>query len=97
MLMLGCIFFVGRLKSSASGRYNDDCFNEVRHRQDDNKAGLVHASQHMIWMFPKIVVPPNHPILIGFSIINHPFLGSPIFGNTHMFLFAFEAVHHDSS
>ena len=37
-----------------------------------------------IWMFPKIVVPPNHPIFIGFSIINHPFLGSPIFGNTHM-------------
>ena len=26
-------------------------------------------------MFPKIVVPPNHPILIGFSIINHPFWG----------------------
>ena len=37
-----------------------------------------------IWMFPKIVVPPNHPILIGFSIINHPFWGTPIFGNTHI-------------
>ena len=24
------------------------------------------------------------PILIGFSIINHPFWGTPIFGNTHM-------------
>ena len=36
------------------------------------------------WMFPKIMVPPNHPILIGFSIINHPFRGTPIFGNTHM-------------
>jgi len=35
-------------------------------------------------MFPKIVVPPNHPILVGFSIINHPFWGIPIFGNTHM-------------
>ena len=33
----------------------------------------------------KIGVPPNHPILIGFSIINHPFLGTPIFGNTHVF------------
>ena len=31
-----------------------------------------------------MVVPPNHPILIGFSIINHPFWGTPIFGNTHM-------------
>jgi len=37
-----------------------------------------------IWMFPKIVVPPNHPFLIGFSIINHPFWGTPIFGNTHI-------------
>ena len=34
-------------------------------------------------MFPKIVVPPNHQLLIGFSIINHPFWGTPIFGNTH--------------
>ena len=38
-----------------------------------------------IWMFPKIVVPPNHPILIGFSIINYPFWGTPIFGNSHIF------------
>ncbi len=34
-----------------------------------------------IWVFPRIMVPPNHPILIGFSIINHPFWGTPIFGN----------------
>ena len=33
------------------------------------------------WMFPKIVVPPNHPFLIGFSSINHPFWGTHIFGN----------------
>ena len=39
----------------------------------------------LIWVFPKIVVSPNHPILIGFSIINHPFWGTPIFRNTHMF------------
>ena len=25
-------------------------------------------------------VPPNHPILIGFSIINHPLWGTTIFG-----------------
>ena len=25
---------------------------------------------------------PNHPFLTGFSIINHPFWGTPIFGNT---------------
>ena len=28
--------------------------------------------------------PPNHPILIGFSLINHPFWGTTIFGNTHI-------------
>ena len=27
---------------------------------------------------------PKSPILIGFSIINHPFWGTPIFGNTHL-------------
>ena len=29
---------------------------------------------------------PKSSILIGFSIINHPFLGSTIFGNTHIFI-----------
>ena len=33
---------------------------------------------------PKIVVPPKSSILIGFSIINHPFWGTTIFGNTHV-------------
>ena len=28
--------------------------------------------------------PPKSSILIGFSIINHPFWGTPIFGNTHV-------------
>ena len=28
---------------------------------------------------------PNHPILIGFSLINHPFWDTSIFGNTHIF------------
>ena len=27
---------------------------------------------------------PKSYILIGFSIINHPFWGIPIFGNTHL-------------
>ena len=27
---------------------------------------------------------PKSSILIGFSIIYHPFWGTPIFGNTHM-------------
>ena len=32
-------------------------------------------------VFPKIMIPPKSAILIGFSIINHPFWGTPIFGN----------------
>ena len=27
---------------------------------------------------------PKSSILMGFSIINHPFWGTPIFGNTHV-------------
>ena len=30
---------------------------------------------------------PKSSILIGFSIINHPFWRTPIFGNTHIFMF----------
>ena len=30
------------------------------------------------------MVPPKSSILIGFSIINNPFWGTPIFGNTHI-------------
>ena len=46
-----------------------------------------------IWMFPKMVVPPNHPFLIGFSIINHPFWGTPIFGNIHIWMIIWGQVH----
>jgi len=28
---------------------------------------------------------PKSSILVGFSIVNHPFWGTPIFGNTHLF------------
>ena len=40
-----------------------------------------------IWVFPKIGGPPKSSILTrfsSFSIINHPFWGTPIFGNTHI-------------
>jgi len=36
--------------------------------------------------------PPKSSILIGFSIINHPFWGTPIFGNTHVGLDRFFTV-----
>ena len=37
-----------------------------------------------LWVFPNIMVPPKSSILIGFFIINHPFWGTPIFGNIHL-------------
>ena len=46
--------------------------------------GRRKSPQQTVWMFPKIMVPPKSSILIGFSLINHPFWGSPIFGNTHV-------------
>ena len=37
-----------------------------------------------IWMFPKILVPPNHPMFNRvFHDFHHPFWGTIIFGNTH--------------
>ena len=32
-----------------------------------------------IWGFPKIGVPLNHPFVDGFSLINHPAVGAPLF------------------
>ena len=38
-----------------------------------------------IWVFPKIMVPPNHPFVYRvFHFFHHPFLGTPIFGNNHL-------------
>jgi len=49
------------------------------------KGSLIGILEVNKWMFPKIVgFPPQSSILIGFSIVNHPFWGTPIFGNTQM-------------
>ena len=37
---------------------------------------------------------PKSSIFIGFSIINHSFWGTPIFGNTHMFIHSFTFDDH---
>ena len=36
---------------------------------------------------------PKSSILIGFPLINHPFWGTTIFGNTHMFQLDFHQQH----
>ena len=37
-----------------------------------------------IWRFPEMGVPPNHPFQWDFPLINHPFQGTPIYGNPHI-------------
>ena len=38
--------------------------------------------------------PSHHPFLDGFSLINHPFSGTPIYGNPHMVLIIFFRTGH---
>ena len=72
------------------------CFySELEHLQnitlftldDEEQSTRVFQKNHspIIWVFPKIGVgTPKSSILIGFSLINHPFWGTTIFGNTHI-------------
>ena len=47
----------------------------------------MHQKRSVIYMgVSKNGGTPKSSILIGFSIINHPFGGTPIFGNIHIFL-----------
>ena len=39
---------------------------------------------------------PKSSILIGFSITNDPFWGTPIFGNTHMLKHAVPSTHFET-
>ena len=40
-----------------------------------------------IWMFPKIMVPPNHPFVHRvFHYFHHPFWGTSIFGSTPIYI-----------
>ena len=52
------------------------CRTQMKRSQQD---------KHMIiWWFPKYRGTPETSILMGFSIINHPLLGTHIYGNPHM-------------
>ena len=51
-----------------------------------------------MWMFPKIVgFAPKSSILIGVSIINHPFWGTTISGNTYVQFKLYEIANMDTS
>ena len=44
---------------------------EINEKMRSEKFHVSYVIDMYIWMFPKIVVPPNHPILIGFSMVFH--------------------------
>ena len=58
---------------------NGICWEDTQSQKVPEKMGDVclagkHKKKQLIWVFPKIVgFPPKSSILIGFSIINHPF------------------------
>ena len=54
---------------------------------------IINYTYIYIWVFPKIMVPPKNSILIGFSIIKHPFWGTPIFGNIHITYIFYVNIH----
>ena len=55
---------------------------------------MIKKTKVTTWVFPKILgFTPKSSILVGFSIINRPFWGIPIFGNTHMLLMD-KILHH---
>ncbi len=63
-------------------------FSDVLHEVWSN---LITKSQgSSIWLFPKIgVKPPKSSILIGFSLINHPFWGFSLYFWKHPIFWAF--------
>ena len=61
------------------------------------KWALLYSTDVSSWIY--LVVSknrdtPKSSILIGFSIINHPFSGTPIFGNTHLEKFQLRKFWH---
>ena len=53
---------------------------------------IIFVYKYMIYMYIYMGVSknrgtPKSSMLIGFSIINHPFWGTPIFGNTHIYIY----------
>ena len=71
-------------------------FQKARTRQPQTKHQNKFFPKHQKRRISKNRgVPPKSSILIGFSIINHPFWGKhPIFGNTHIEAYPAHHSHH---
>ncbi len=89
-------------KDSISGVLKNNRLGGVLEHLSKNLEGLGAKSKeaavyifHTIWVFPEIMVPPNHPIFIGFSINSTIHIGGfpPIFGNIHILLRSYLLLH----
>ena len=52
----------------------------------------IYIYTYLYGCFLKWWVSPKSSILIGFSIINHPFWGTTILGNPHMYTYTFRSI-----
>ena len=75
--------------TSEKGKLGDLFFAFMWRRPADMKLKLDNGTRFMFVGVSLNGGTPKSSILIGFSIINHPFWGTPIFGNTHIYTFAF--------
>ena len=71
------------LKELSPHRAEDKQFMEAKRFFLGAKEMLRDAEKHMD--VSENSGTPKSSILIGFSTINHPFWGTPIFGNTHIY------------
>ena len=73
----------------------EDSVSNAPQKKDKKASELVqiwglpakNTIQHVYMGVSKNSSTPKSSILIGISIINHPFWGTPIFGNTHMYTY----------
>ena len=93
------VIFGQQLSGKHHGKKPSGFLKHPGFQTDPNSATIsaVDGSMHaMGWNSIKLIVlrihmgvskhrgTPKSSILIGFSLINHPFWGTPIFGNTHI-------------
>ena len=71
-------------KSSLFGKSLGGCGTRQSGPRSFKKRVRNHRTDAERWMFPRMVVPPNHPFVHRvFHYFHHPFWGTLIFGNTH--------------
>ena len=59
--------------------------NFMKYPENSDSIKNMVSEKMDMWVFPKIMVPPNHPFVHRvFHYFHHPFWGTIIFGNIHI-------------